>query len=113
MARYNTARFTKIEKSSLFWSKNGQFTIKSSTPDDLAQKVAEIANITKEITLIDQRRRELTKKRDEIFTEANKISVSLAKQVLADDPDSPDVKELGLIPTSERKRPVRKPKTIA
>ncbi|NUN12371.1 MAG: hypothetical protein HUU55_01905 [Myxococcales bacterium] len=113
MARYSNTRFTRIEKSSLFWSKNDHVKLKVSTPTELATQVTDIVSLTKELTLLDQRKRELGKKRDEIYTSANKIAVALAKQVLADDPDSPDVKELGLIPASERKRPSRKPKSAA
>lgn len=109
MATYSPSRFDEIEKTLGFWENNPHFVLKNATKEEFAAHVSAVSNATKELILLDQRRRELVKKRNDEFTAASKIKTRLRKQVIADDPDSPDVKELGLTPLSERRRPPRKP----
>lgn len=63
-----------------------------------------------EVPAIEQHLRKSRKERREAFTRAQDHAVRLGKIVTATDPDSPDVKELGYVPKSERKHPARKAK---
>lgn len=119
MPKFSQRALDKIGGAATFWKKNPSYVIPAPTPDDPGKVITSAdfeASVTaldakdREVTANEQRSREARKERQELFEKAQDHAVRLGKIVVASNPDSADVKELGFVPRSERKRPRPKAK---
>ena len=110
MARFVKSEMERIRKVDIFWDKNPTYALKGAASTDLSARVIDVDSAVKAAEAARQKAREAAKQRDEAFTKARDLAFRLGRAVVADDPDSPDVKELGFVPRSERKHPTHKPK---
>jgi len=109
MANYTSKRFGEIKTTSEFWNGHPEIKLPDVKPMQLAQAVSKMEKLSKEIAALDQKRLQLDGERDRLCTDAMDVKDRVRKGAVATlGNDAPALRQLGLKPKSERRRPTKK-----
>ena len=109
MARYNASVFDDIRDILYYCRNNADHKLPEVNIDDLEKFINTVDEKNKFIKVESQKIKEAQKERDENFSKANDLTYRIKRLIQGIfGPDSKEVKEIGLIPKSEKKNPKRK-----